>query len=200
MVNSKLIKLLKSLSEAEFKGLQVFVQSPAYNTNTNVLRLYRALKKYFPDFESPKLEKEKIFKKLFPNQAFSDVKLRQLRSKLSKIIEEYLIYLEFQKDEFRKKKLLTEIYGKRNLYVEFKRGTENLLWELEKQPYRDAEYFYDRYLLQRDFFLFGLPPKEGRSGFYLNNAIKALTEFNSIEQLRLLLYKKNLAVIYSNEH
>lgn len=198
MQGSKLLDQLKILEKEDFKGFFLFIRSTYFNQSKDVIRLFDYLRKYYPVFDSPKLDKKIVFKKLFSTQIYTDVKLRNLRTKASKLVEQYLIHLYFQQDDFQRKKLVTQIYGQRNYYPAFDRNTQQLLNSLEQQPYRDACYFHDKYLLQRDYYLYSQTLKEGNSLTSLQNAIDNLATFYKIEHLRLLLLIANRTQIYAD--
>jgi hypothetical protein len=52
MKNSKLASLLSKLSQKEFKEFGKFVKSSYFNTNSNIIKLYDLIAKYFPDFNN----------------------------------------------------------------------------------------------------------------------------------------------------
>ena len=196
---SKLIKLLELLSPEEFKGCSTYVRSPYFTKSKEALRLFDYIRKYHPNFDVPQLEKEIVFKKVFPKQTYSDSKLRNLRSKLLKIIENYLIQLHFEQDDFRKKKLLTKIYGERNYYVEFKRNTTELNKDLvERQDIQNAKYYYDQYDLQTQYYFHQNTPRDGVTKEKLIVAYHNLNYFFAIERLRMGMEFKTREKIFSD--
>ena len=60
MHKSNLIELLNVFTPKEFKELGEFVNSPFFNKNENVIKLYNYNKKYFPDLENVNLKKRKV--------------------------------------------------------------------------------------------------------------------------------------------
>ena len=148
MHNSKLITILKALNPEEFKQFHRYIHSPFNTQSTELLELFDYLRGYYPDFDSPKLEREHVFQQLYPKEKFNGPRLRNLLFKINKILEEYLIYLEFQQNDYRRKKVLNQIYGKRNLNVIFKKKTEELISFLEKEL---NMVFYKLNLLDKGF-------------------------------------------------
>ena len=63
MRHSKLIGYLSRFSSQEMKDFRHFLQSPYHNSNKQALRLLEGLLSYHPDFDSPRLTKEKDFSK-----------------------------------------------------------------------------------------------------------------------------------------
>ncbi|MBZ0203726.1 MAG: hypothetical protein K8I03_11980 [Ignavibacteria bacterium] len=70
MQNLKLVILLRTFSKDEMKNFGRFISSPYFSTGRNLKPLYRLLKKYHPDYNSPALAEEKLFSKLFPAKKF----------------------------------------------------------------------------------------------------------------------------------
>ncbi len=199
MRESKLIKLLKTLSTEEFKGLYNYVRSPYFTKSKEALHLFNYIRKHHPDFTSPHLAKEKVFKKVFPSQVYSDSKLRNLRSKLHKIVENYLIQLYFEQEDFQKKKLLTEIYGQRNYYVEFERSIAQLLNESPKKQYRDASWYFEKYSLSKELYFHPLTQKHSKSN-HIHQVLENLNHFYSFERLIIGIDLKNRASILSTSN
>lgn len=200
MKESKLIAQLRMLNKEEFKRFYLFLQSPYFTRSKDVIQLFDLIRRYYPSFESKHLEKELVFKKLFPKEEFSDIKLRNLQTKLSKVLESYLIQLEFEQDDFEKKKKLTQIYGKRNYYYAFRRETEQLLENLEATPFRDATYFYDKYSFLRALYFHEETHKYPKKLPSLKEIMEALNNFYAIERLYLGVDLKNREKIFSEKH
>ncbi|MCC6866838.1 MAG: hypothetical protein IT280_11850 [Ignavibacteria bacterium] len=95
MQKSKLITLLKTFSEAEFKEFEKFISASYFNKGRNYLPLYKALKPFHPSFDNPKFTEENIFKKIYPKQKYDNKKLSTFRSMISRMNElafEYITY------------------------------------------------------------------------------------------------------------
>lgn len=159
MHSSRLIKLLKTLEEEELKRLLKFLKSPFFNANPRIVQLYEYLRKYHPEYQSPKLQKEKVFAKLFPSRPFNYSKLTNLMSDFSQLVEEYLILLEYKQDQFQKQEMLAKAFGRRNAYDLFEKGTMKLLAELDEQPFRDIAYFEKAKRLLGSYFFHPLTKK-----------------------------------------
>ncbi len=200
MKNSKLIKVLTVLTPTEFRQFYRYLRSPFFTQSEDALLLYDYIRKHYPTFQAKSLERQFVFTKLFPNQKYNGAKFSSLLLKLTKILEDYLIFLKFQQDEFEKKKMLTQIYGERNIHDVFKQKTEELLEELAHQPYRGTDFFYSKYFLQQDYYLNVHTPKQGDTLKFLKDAIENLESFFSLEYLKLGIDLKNRERIFSECH
>ena len=142
MQKSKLIRTLSLLSEEEMRCLQSFLQSPYFNTNTKVVKLYGVLRAHHPNFSSPKLAKEKVFKKIFPYRPYAHQQMLNLMSEFYRLLEKYLIQLQLEKKEMRPDELLLEAYEERpNCFSIFEKRINALNKKLDELPFRDEIYF-----------------------------------------------------------
>ncbi len=141
MKETKLVTLFKSLSIIDLRQIQKMIRSPFYTTNEHLLTLFNLLRSSYPDCDSGKLEKHKVFKRLFPKHDYSDIKLRNLNSDMVRIIEDYLIYKEMKFDNIGRRKKMLRIYLDAGYLDWVDRELKKMIGELDKLPYRDAVYY-----------------------------------------------------------
>ena len=151
MIGQKLAKILQSLDSSEFRRLKKAVGSPYFATNPRLLMLYGFLKKQYPSFDEKKLQKEKLFAKLYPGQPYNDGLLRVLIREFTGVVEEFLLMERLRASKRQRKKMLVKEYGERNLYEYFKKGTEGLLEDGESDFVKDMEYYGERIELYQDY-------------------------------------------------
>lgn len=136
---------MSTLDEEELKGLLPFLKSPFFNSNPSIVKLYRLLRKYHPDFSSRQLNKEFIFKKIFPERAFDYNKLHNLFSDFTRLLEKYLSVLELQKNKIEERKMLIQSYMDRDgAYHLFEKEIHRLDQYIEQLLFRDERYFYEK--------------------------------------------------------
>lgn len=152
MENSKLISVLNTLSPEEMRWLSKFVISPYYNSNEYVVKLFEYLKKLYPRFPKKQLQEEAIFKAVFGEAKFDIKRMRVVVSRLFAVIEQFLVAENGKGKSLEFQQKLTEEFGKRNLYKYFEKGIYKMADDLQKQPYRDADYFKNRMLLNRWYY------------------------------------------------
>ena len=145
MQNSKLIHSLQILSRKELKRLYQFLKSPFYNSNHNIVECYLLLRKYYPAFDSPKISKEKVFKKLFPSSAYDHQKMLNLMSDFNRLIEKYLTVIQLEKEELEQKKLLLRAFAERpDCYDGFEKQFNAVNQLLDNLPYRDDVFYHHK--------------------------------------------------------
>jgi hypothetical protein len=115
MLNSKLFHVLKTLSIKELKGFEKYLHSPFFNSNETMKLLFSLLEKYHPGYNNTELEREQLFKQLFPSDDFDEKKIRYAVSDLTKLLEDYLLLLEFRKENVLTKHFLLKSYSERNI-------------------------------------------------------------------------------------
>ena len=98
MKNTRLIELFRVLSQSEMKRFAKYVYSPYFNTHKDTLRLFELIKASYPDFDSEALLSENIFSRLYPKEAFDDLKIRTLRKYLLKLLLGFLGQTQVEKD------------------------------------------------------------------------------------------------------
>lgn len=152
------MQLLQSLTEEEFKRLQLFIQSPFHNSNKRLLKVYRLLKPHFPDFQSKQLKEERLFTQLFPGDGFDDYKLRRLFSQFTKLVEQYLTQLELARQDIIASKLYVKALSRRDTYAQFVKEVKGLKEILMSQAYRDEENYFE--CIQLDYLYFNHPLTE----------------------------------------
>lgn len=91
MINSKLIRILTVLSSEELKQLERFIKSVFYNENEHIIQLFLYLRKQHPEWKEEKLERKKVWKKVYGDIPFNEVTCRKLMSNLVQLVEKFVI-------------------------------------------------------------------------------------------------------------
>ena len=142
MHSSKLIAMFKKLSNKELNKLGLYLQSPIFNKTDNIVKLYEIIKKEHPKCESENLNKEIVFKKIFPKKKKEDSSLRALMSQMGKMMEDFFVFLELEQNEKLKDELLLKSFMNRKLNSLFDKKMENITKQFDKKPAQDTEYFH----------------------------------------------------------
>lgn len=198
MKDSKLVGLFKNLTAEDLRQIKKMLSSPFFTSNSNLLSLFRIFRSVYPEMESKKIEKKALFKKLFPNHEYSDIKLRNLSSEFVKLIEEYFLIRDFRENQLERHKNLLRVYKDRQLYDQFEKLTDKMLKELEKQPYRD-EFYYRKYMDIRAMRLeFSLPNNNQKRFEYLLEWDDFMEQYYLLSKNRIQLAIKAHLKIFKN--
>ncbi|MCI0450102.1 MAG: hypothetical protein L0Y79_10040 [Chlorobi bacterium] len=151
MKNSSLVNILRKFTPKEMKEFREFINSPFFNKNKNVIKLYDIIKKAYPKLEDDKLNKEKVFAKLFPGQKYKDSTMRLLMFYLYEAAEKYIVFQKMLSDNFSvKEKLLTSL-RERDLLKESQRVAREIEAEFKKTSLKDEAYFMNRFLYDFEY-------------------------------------------------
>lgn len=100
MKNSTIISVLRTLDKKEVRELTKWLASPFFNQRQDVIDLFEYLMASRHLEEEKFLEKERIYRKLFPQEPYDDAKFRQTVHFLYKQLEQFIAYKEIENDEF----------------------------------------------------------------------------------------------------
>ena len=90
MKKSKLIEVFTCLEKKDLRDLGKFVSSPFFNQQPQIVQFYNYLYESIIDLKLIP-EKEKIFKKIYPGEAYNDVKIRLLMTFMASTVLQDLL-------------------------------------------------------------------------------------------------------------
>jgi len=144
MHNNITIELLKTLDKDELKKFDSFIKSPYHNTNKTIITLFDYIKKYSPDFQDKALQRELLFKKLYPGKSFNETSLRTRMSELTELIRKYFAINRLEQNQFETKlNIIKELRCRGKLKLAEKYITDEIS-KIEKK--QDGEVNYDEKL------------------------------------------------------
>jgi len=143
----KITEILKTFSVQELKEFEKFVSSPFFSRGRNVVPVYKAVKKFYPDFNDKKYNKENIFRLAYKNKKFSSALYRRLISDLTLLAEEYLRYLWFNSAGVEREIALVYGYSRKNKFKLMAAPLKKLSRQLDTMRV-DQDYFEYFYQLQ----------------------------------------------------
>ena len=148
MKKNNLIEILSKLSSKEFKEFGEYIRSPFFNKNESVINLYEQLSKMQPAGFKEEFDKEKIYKKIFPQVNYNEAFMKTVIFNLTKLAEDFLCYLRFNNDQGMKfNYLLTDLY-ERGIESVFLKRLKSIGKEIDEEKIRDANFFYNKYNIQ----------------------------------------------------
>ena len=198
MEKSRMLAVFNTFSKQEIKELKKFADSPFFNQQKEIVRLLDFLVeckyqlKILPS-------KEKASRVIFPNQKFSDVKVRLLMSDFHKLMEKYLVCKNAFTDEIQNKIQLASTYRQRKLPKHFEKTIKNAEDLLEKDELRHAEYFNLRYKQLLEHFQFSSSQK--RADEFNLQEISNTLDINFITlKLRQTCFLLSHQAVYNKEY
>ena len=141
MEKSKTIEILRSLDPGEIKRFKDFLASPFFNTSNNIISLFEALRKYYPDFKPANIKKEKIYRKVFGDKEYNEQVMKNLISEFLRLQRDFLAYTDFETIQFDREISTLRKYERKKLDRLFLTGLKNLKQKVSAKANIDYDYF-----------------------------------------------------------
>ncbi|MEX2589998.1 MAG: hypothetical protein WD334_07315 [Chitinophagales bacterium] len=132
----------------QLKKIQAMTDSPYFNTDEALCQLVKVLMQFAPDFDSPELTKENIFKLAFPKQKYDEKKLSYILSDILSIAEQYVVQERFKEQSIQQQFYLLMEYTALDLEKHYRSTMSTARKDQKRKSFRDADFFYDEFLLE----------------------------------------------------
>lgn len=149
MDKSNLIKIISTFSSKEIKEFGEFVQSPFFNKNESTVKLYEYIRKEYPSFTGEKIDKQNVYKKLFPGAEYNDGFMRTIIFNLSALAEDFITYSAVKNNQSRYGILLLEELNKRKLDKLLLKHLKEVEVEVNDMENKNRDYYYYKYFIER---------------------------------------------------
>ena len=198
MQDSKLHLLLSRFSIYELNRLHKFIRSPYHNDDEVIVRLYDYLLLYYKSGTSALPDKDKIWKKIYPQQPFTNLRFARLLSDLFKKTESFLAIEKLRQKPVEENTLILETYNELRLGKHFTEPYLAAMSKLSRQSARDSDYHYHSFRLNAQQHAFLENKKERATEKNIIQTMESLDHFYLINKLRycaaVLHYKHFLSV------
>lgn len=148
MERSSLLELLKTFSANDYKEFVAFVNSPYFNREKILERFARILFESHPHFTK---SNEDLFSELYPGKKYNDNLMRNIRSDLLRLAEQFLSVKEFLSSRSEVKLKLVDQLSRRNLSKHCMKQITSLNELLESGEFKDDKYFLCKFQLEREY-------------------------------------------------
>lgn len=149
MHNSKLIELLSTFSSSELRAFKDFVGSPFFNKNEELVLFYNYLKKYAPSFPIKKIRRTYVYAALFNGQKYDEKHLNYLMSFLLKLAEQFIGFSKYKEQGVLSEYHILSACLDRQLDKHYQNNFQKARKQLDRNPLRDTEYYYQNFLLSQ---------------------------------------------------
>lgn len=168
MKDSKAYIALSTLNVYELNRFKKFVNSPYFNVNDSLIKLFDLYNQEirFEESVNMNLLKEDIWQHVFPNETFSDTRLRKLNSDFLRLLEQFLAQEQFEKNPLHKANYLLKAVGAKHIEKLYKGSFSTARRLSSQQLERTASYYYYQYQIEKN--LFGLT-----KGFEKKSGVKS---------------------------
>ncbi len=196
--NSKLIHYFQALKKNELARFAKFLNSPYHNNSENITRLFDYLRRQYPDFETHKLERGKVYKKVFGKQVYDYKTLENHQSRLMVLLQRFMTLEELNVRTQDRELLELKMLHTRGLDRYFEGEVQKFKGHLAKGRLRNAEFHLGQYE-SSDMLLFHPRIDTTKSKVELHNKMAySLDAFYLINSLKIrgeqLMAQRDLTV------
>ncbi|MCI0715553.1 MAG: hypothetical protein L0Y77_04430 [Chlorobi bacterium] len=167
-----------------------YLNSPYFNKSSKKIKFFSYVKQFYPLFTDERLNRDVIYKKLYPEKKYNDSTLRNFFSELHHDLLNFLATENFINDKAGKYKYLLHELTNKNLNEEWGNAIERFEEDLESGT--DYNYFLNKHLISGNKFNYN----------YLNEKIsrgKVLEEgINHIDNSTLFLLYHYILEVTTN--
>ncbi|MEO1517968.1 MAG: hypothetical protein AAFV95_23300 [Bacteroidota bacterium] len=196
MKNSRLLSYLKELNPKERKRFRDFVFSPYFNKNQKVRQLCEQLLRLAPAWDDKKLDRQLLYKALFPTEAFHKGRFNNLVSDLLHLLYDFLAQSRLETRPQLQRHLLLDELLRRELHRDIERLARGYSQLQRQTKLRHIDFYLDEYQLyeklDRHFFSKGVRTYDEN----LQQKNDALDRFYLLSKLRMAadMTSRNLVV------
>lgn len=90
MTRNKAFQVIKTFNDIELKSFELFITSPYFNSNKNLIKLFTLFKRYISSPKEGAITEEFLYSKLFPGRKYSYGIMKNLISEMFTLCEEFL--------------------------------------------------------------------------------------------------------------
>ncbi len=148
----KSFKLLATLDQGEFEELELWLCSPWCNTNKKLIELYTAIKDFYPDFQSDRLNETSLFRILYPKKTFHDKMLRNLFTKLYNTLTLFITTRRLKERKDLRQSQLTQVLYEKGETQNFEGLARKRLSDLSKMEALDWKEHLEILLLAEQLY------------------------------------------------
>jgi hypothetical protein len=136
--DSNLAHLIRILKPEEYKKMEAWLASPWANSNKKLSHFCSLLLQHAPAFDNDALQKERIFKKIYPGKSYNNKSLNNLITECTRQVESFLVH-ESILTENQQTDLLRQEMLKRENAKAFGELSMKLIQRLENQSVLSAD-------------------------------------------------------------
>lgn len=144
MQQSRLIRAINNLSSRQQEQFRNFVISPYFNQHEKTIELLEIIQAELKKKE-PNLDREAVFKKLFPKQEYEEQKIHNVMSYLMRLYHKFLAHEHFENQQLAEQLFTLEEAYETGRWDVFKNRAKFLEKTLEQHPSQDSQYHYVQY-------------------------------------------------------
>ncbi len=139
---------METLSPVELNRLSRYLESPYFNRNEKLLKIYYAIELDTRSGDSKVLTKASIWETIYPNEPYQDEKFRKHCSQLMDLTEAWLAQEIFEENSLHKAKYLLEAVHEKQLERLYSSAVNSARTNIARQVLKPATFYYYIYELE----------------------------------------------------
>ncbi len=151
-MNNKTYTILQSFDKYEVNRLRKFLQSPYFNMNEAIIELFEVFIKDIFSKSNKELTKELIWKKIYKEKKYDDVRFRKLNSELLKLVEKFLAQQVYEENPIRQAVHLMEAVGQKKLDKLYNSTVKTARRLSSQQKVRPANFYFYQYEIEKNYY------------------------------------------------
>ncbi len=200
----KLYTILQSFDKIELNRVEKYINSPYFNKSKALIQLFELLIKHIESKKKEDLDNEsarvKVWKKLFSNEPYDDVRYRKLNSDLLKLVEGYLAQQVYDENPLHQATYLIEAVGKRKLEKLYNTAMKAARRLSDQQFHRPASYYFYQYQIEKNYYELTEAEVKREEKSNVEDIINNLDRFYLAEKLRYYCYLLSRQYVVSHEY
>jgi hypothetical protein len=196
--NTKLFRLLQTLSVYELNRAGKFLRSPYYNEDAALVQLFDTLIPYFKKRSADTLTHQYLWQKLYGAKKFQSLRFARMFSDLLKKLEEFLVADAVKQDVAGRQQQLTAQLIGRKLVSHYPEAAKLAKQKLEATVHRDGEYYLQLFTAEAQHNNFLELQNQRSTEKNLLQTVEALDTFyiiNKLNYLAAILHYKNFLAV-----
>lgn len=146
MLQSKLVRYIKDLPAKKRERFRQFVSSPYFNQHQKTLEMLEYIIKQI-ERTNPKLDRQEVFKHLFPREKYQEQKLHNVMSYLKKQFHRFIAIQYFEEQDFAESVYTLEAAFESNQFDLLKNRAKQLEKVLDNSKNKGSAYLFAKYRL-----------------------------------------------------
>ncbi len=197
----KITDLLDNFDEQSQKSLELFLVSPLFNKRDEMVKLNKYFKKLRLQKDTKiSLTGRVVFRKIFPKQSYSEVKLNKLLANFIKLLEQFVIHYRLMINSNKQEFELMNFYEESALYVPFNKLLDRSQMVYEEKKIKTSEDYQHLYELSLKTYKYyaitnAFNNNEETKQEVLSEALQLLDIYYLINKLRMTAHFFNQQTI-----
>lgn len=183
MQESKLIKYLKQSDTKTRERFRAFVKSPYFNQHQPTIKLLDYILKHINKKPSH-LERQTVFRKLFPKESYSDQLVFNLMSSLKKLYHRFLAQEQMAEHPFLEDIHLLQSTYQNNQFDLLKNRAKQIKKKIDQYPFSDTALYQQQYEYYQTLGYYHSTHENRAKVSMLQEMLNALDKHYMLEKLR----------------